>query len=93
MSLIIVDEEFERGAKRIKDMSDEILNIFVCYSKAIQTLTMEGICDVAVNNVLSEKLEILDTYAKTLADISSSIVNHTNEFIDDIDEADSFLYD
>lgn len=93
MSLIVADEEFSRGASRIRDMSDELLDIFTLYGKIIDELTKKGICDVAVHNVLAEKVAALSGYADSLSNITDRIVNVTNDFIADIDEADSYLYD
>lgn len=93
MSLVIADEEFERGAKRILDMSDELTDIFRTYSSIIQELLKKGICDTAINNVLTEKLETLEKYAKDFVEISTLIVDHTKTFLTDIDEADAYLYD
>lgn len=93
MSLIVADEEFWRGAERIQDMSDEILDIFTLYSKIIFEIIEKGICDVLVYKVLVEKVTTINKYADLLSNISERIVNLTNDFITDIDEADSYLYD
>jgi hypothetical protein len=93
MSLKVADEEFYRGAARIHDMSDELLDIFTMYGKIIDELKQKGICDVLVCNVLAEKVSTLSTYAELLTNISNKIVNNTNNFIYEIDDADSYLYD
>jgi hypothetical protein len=93
MSLIVADEEFSRGASRIRDMSDELLDIFALYSKIIDELTNKGICSNSVQNVLAEKVTTLSGYSNLLSGITSRIVNETTDFIADIDEADSYLYD
>jgi len=93
MSLIIADEEFERGASRIHDMSEELLNIFASYAAVIRELKNEGICDVLVTNVLEEKVTTLNTYTDLLVNITDGMVKYTNDFISDIDDADSYLYD
>ncbi|MDF2905337.1 MAG: hypothetical protein K0R34_658 [Herbinix sp.] len=93
MSLIVADEEFSRGASRIRDMSDELLDIFALYSKIIDELTQKGICSKSVQNVLAEKVTTLSGYADLLSGITNRIVNETTSFITDIDEADSYLYD
>lgn len=93
MSLIVADEEFERGAIRIRDMSEELNEIFNTYSTIIQNLKKEGICDIAIDNVLTAKLDKLMSYGKEFNEISSFLVNKTENFLVDIDEADAYLYD
>jgi hypothetical protein len=93
MRLIVADEEFERGAKRISDMSEELNEIFNNYSTVILELKKEGICDIAINNVLTAKLEKLMSYGKEFNEISAFLVKKTETFLVDIDEADAYLYD
>lgn len=93
MSLKVADEEFWRGAERIRDISDELLDIFVLYEKIIHELIKKGICDVQINNVLLKKVDTLRKHAKSLENISDKVVALTYSFIDDIDQADSYLYD
>lgn len=93
MSLIIADEEFERGAKRIQDMSEELNKIFCSYAEIIQELQKEGICDIAINNVLTDKVDALTSYAKEFTKVSAVLVEKTKTFLVDIDEADEYLYD
>ncbi len=93
MGLIVADEEFERGAKRICDMSEELNEIFHSYSNAIQELRKEGICDTAINNVLSDKMDLLTAYTKEFTQVSTLLVKKTKAFLVDIDEADAYLYD
>lgn len=92
MSLIIADEEFWRGAARIRDIADELMDIFTLYSKIINELTRKGLCDVAVNNVLVEKTNLLTQYKIKLSSYTMKIEENTNTFIANIDKADSFLY-
>lgn len=93
MKLIVVDEEFERGAKCISDMSEELNEIFRLYSAAIQVLQKEGICDSAINNALSDKVDTLSLYAKEFRQISAKLVGKTRGFLENIDKADAYLYD
>lgn len=93
MSLIVADEEFERGANRILDMSEELKEILLSYSGIIDTLLKTGINDIAIDNVLSGKMETLTSYTKEFTEISASLVEKTKTFLVDIDEADAYLYD
>lgn len=93
MSLIVVDQEFEQGGKCINDMAAELNEIFRSYSVVIQKLQQEGICDTEINNVLSTKVNTLNTYAKEFREISALLVNKTKTFLTDLDEADAYLYD
>jgi hypothetical protein len=93
MSLIVADEEFERGASRIFEMSEEIKEILLSYSKIIEALMKDGINDILIDNVLSDKMNTLSSYRKEFTEISASLVEKTKAFIEDIDEADAYLYD
>lgn len=93
MSLIVVDGEFEEGAKCIWDMSAELNEIFRSYSAVIQILQKEGICDTLINNALTLKVNTLAMYAKEFSEISALLVEKTKVFLNDLDEADAYLYE
>jgi hypothetical protein len=93
MGFIIADQEFYRGASRIQEISDELLEIINSFGTIINHLLEEGICDVAVNNVLTEKTTALNSYAELLSGITCNIVEYTGNFIAELDDADSYLYD
>jgi hypothetical protein len=92
MSLIIVDEEFNRGVIRILDMSVELQEIMKLYSDIIQKLMSDGIKDIAIDNVLIGKVNRLNTYSTAMTAIIRSVTDTTSQFLKEIDEADSNLY-
>lgn len=92
MSLIVADEEFERGAKRIGDISEELNEIFRSYSTIVQVLQKEGICDTAIDTVLADKIDTLTSYMVEFSTISALLTKKTKAFLKDIDEADAYLY-
>lgn len=92
MSLIIVDDEFDRGVERMLDMSEELQEILEQYSTTIQDLMSDGIKDVAIDNVLIEKLKELGTYYKTMTETVKNIEDNTTQFLKEIDTADSFSF-
>lgn len=92
MNLMIADEEFERGAKRILDMSEELNDIFHIFALTIFKLRREGICDIAINSVLAGKVQSLTANANEFSQISAVLVDRTKAFLVDIDKADAYLY-
>jgi hypothetical protein len=93
MGLIVADEEFFSGAARIQDISEELLEINSSFNKIIDKLISEGICDLLVNNHLIEIETSLSMLSSLLTEIASNIVEHTNCFINEIDDAEAYFCD
>lgn len=93
MGLIVADEEFFRGASRIQDMSEELLEINNSFNTIIDKLIIEGICDLLVNNQLLEMTASFEMLSSLLSEIASNIVEHTNSFINEIDDSEAYFYD
>lgn len=88
MSHIIADAEFERGIKRINDISKELITILNSYSKTVEGLTNKERCNHRENVILSKSTKTLQLYAKELFFINENIVKYTKEFLKDITDED-----
>lgn len=90
--IIIVDEEFEGVAERIKVQSEETEEALKKLNEAFEQITT----NIAVEGVVADNFRILQNELLTLEGEYSAIYSQVSElvksFIAEIDAADNFLY-
>ena len=86
------DSEFLRAGKTISSYAEDLINRIDRYGKIVDSITGDAIKDKLICAKLENLKERVSVLRGPLMDISDAANKICNQYIDEIDSADSFLY-
>lgn len=92
MNNIIADEDFVRGTVRIQSIAEELAFILKQASKEIETLIHLDVIKLEEKKTLEQIYRKMNTSAESINEVASNLTKDTANFIAEIEEADSYLY-
>lgn len=92
-NLIVCDDEYLTAAYKVESLGDFLTEASTYYSKIIQYILDEAIEDDVMSAGFSRILSQIEPTADAMSAIKTAISEDLKNYITDIDEADSFLYD
>lgn len=91
-NLVIVDDEYVSAARRIVTYGNDLKRIIDEYVNIMSYVNTSSISDVEICGAIESLLISTGKFSAVIQDITSDIFNKMNDFIEDVDRTDDFLY-
>ena len=89
---IEIDETTRDSIEEFKDISDKFTSYLDTYSSILERILSDGIPSGKVHNNLEKFLESVNELKNQIGDIADKAQKCSNDFVDDMDKADGYLY-
>lgn len=92
MDVLIVDQEIIRAGKMISSNMEEIIELNARLYKTLHGLAQDGFMDDEISSALLDKAGAISDVVKEVNETTKNIMSEVQNYIEEIDEKDKYLY-
>lgn len=90
--IVVHDDACGEAGAEFKDISDKFTSYLDTYSSILERILSDGIPSGKVHNNLEKFLESVNGLKNQIGDIADKAQKCSNDFVEDMDKADGYLY-